>query len=189
VHTNKYKLFPSLFRTGPRSGQVIFSLFSILPLLLTNPLFAEDGPTTVFLVRHAEKMLEGDDPLLSDAGRQRSEQLATLLADAGISRIFSTDFARTRQTAAPLAAAEGLEIELYDPADPGQVIESIQDSPGRYLLVGHSNTVPNMVARFGGEPHGAIEEAGEYDRLYVVTVGAGSEATTVLLRYGERFEP
>jgi hypothetical protein len=46
-----------------------------------------------------------------------------------------------------------------------------------------------MVARLGGKPYGAIDEKGEYDRLYVVTVDASGEATTVLLRYGERFDP
>ena len=183
MHTTKYKHFPCLFKPGNRVGGIIFSLLLIPFTLLSGALFAQDGNSTVFLVRHAEKTAEENDPPLSHAGKQRAEDLAALLANAEITGIFSTDYARTRHTAAPLADAQGLETRLYDPAQPDQLAESLKINPGRYLVVGHSNTVPDRVERLGGTPGPAIDEKTEYDRLYVLTVDKLGHTTTVLLRY------
>ena len=180
--TTKYKQFPSLFKPGARMGRAIFSLFLIQLALLSGALPARADNSAVILVRHAEKTAEANDPQLSEAGIQRAEQLATLLADANVTAIYSTDFSRTRNTAAPLANARGLEIMLYDPANPGQLVDSLKKTPGRFLVVGHSNTVPDLVERLGGSPGSAMDEKTEYDRLYVLTFGEG-KTTTVLLRY------
>lgn len=140
-----------------------------------------------FLARHAEKQLDKEDPGLNNAGRARAAQLADLLADAGLTAVYSTDYRRTRETAQPLAARLGLEVRLYDPAGPGPLLDALRAEGGRYLLIGHSNTVPEMVERLGGEPSGEIDEEGEYDRLYIVTVDGPGAPETVLLRYGEPF--
>jgi broad specificity phosphatase PhoE len=161
-------------------------VFGLAIAILPATAFAD---AVFFLVRHAEKQEIGDDPGLNAAGKARAEGLARLLATADLGAVYSTDFRRTRQTARAVAGSRGLEVHLYDPVDPGPLLDTLAETGGRYLLVGHSNTVPDMVDRLGGEPYGAIEEQGEYDRLYVVTVGVDGEATTVLLRYGERFEP
>jgi hypothetical protein len=74
--------------------------------MLSRELVAADEvpqPALVFLVRHAEKQTDGEDPALTAAGRQRALELARLLGESGISEVYSTDFARTRDTAAPLA--------------------------------------------------------------------------------------
>lgn len=183
MHTTKYKHFPCLFKPGTRVGGIIFSLLMIPFTLLSGALFAQDGNSTVFLVRHAEKTAEENDPHLSHAGKQRAEDLAALLANAEITGIFSTDYARTRDTAAPLADAQGLETRLYDPAQPGQLVESLKTNPGRYLVVGHSNTVPELVELLGGTPGADIDEKSEYDRLYVLTRLKGGTVNTILLRY------
>ena len=120
-----------------------------------------------FLVRHAEKVLQGDDPMLSPAGKLRAEALSSLLADAGIERIHSTDFNRTRHTVEPLAQRLGLAVELYDPSRPDDLLTNLQKTGGRQLIVGHSNTVPDLVQRLGGNGGTVIDEAGEYDRLYL----------------------
>ncbi len=183
MHTTKYKQFPSLLKPVGRAGWLFVSLILVSLTAISIPASAQDGSTTVFLVRHAEKMAEKNDPELSASGKSRAAHLAALLADANISGIFSTDFARTRDTAAPLADALGQEVRLYDPAAPGQLVASLKSSPGRYLVVGHSNTVPDLVERLGGTPGPAIDEKTEYDRLYVLTLGAEDGTTTVLLRY------
>jgi len=161
------------------------------------PEMARSTPTSlVWLVRHAERadqdpaagaMLEPQrDPELSDAGRERAAELARMLADAGITRIWSTPFARTRQTAAPLAAALGLEVSEYDP----RVAESMADlrvaldEPGsRHLVVGHSNTTPALVEALGADAHGAIAED-EYDRLYFVVRSGADAVSSALIRFG-----
>lgn len=140
------------------------------------------APLVAFLVRHAEKA-EGPDPELTAAGQARAERLAAILRSAGIERIHSSDFKRTRNTAAPTAEALGLEIELYDPYDLEGLAAMLREAGGRHLVVGHSNTTPAVAELLGGEPGTEIDEPTEYDRMYVVTAGADGEVSTVLLRY------
>lgn len=140
-------------------------------------------PATIFLVRHAEKLTEGDDPALSEAGIERAQALASLLRDAGVEAIYSTDYARTRDTAAPLASLLGFELTLYDPDQLADVAAEIRRRGGRCLVVGHSNTTPDLLALLGGDPGAPIDEESEYDRLYVVTIGPDGAVGTVILRY------
>ena len=147
------------------------------------------GATTVYLVRHAEKSSVGKDPALTNAGRQRALELARQLQGAGIDAIYSTDFARTRQTAAPLAEQLGLEIRFYDWNRMDELASTLILTGGRYLVVGHSDTTPELVATLGGEPGPAIDEPGEHDRLYVVSIGLDGSVRTELRRYGQRYAP
>jgi phosphohistidine phosphatase SixA len=138
----------------------------------------------VFLVRHAEKADDGSrDPSLTAAGRARASLLARMIGEAGLTAVFSTDFRRTRETAAPSAAAAGVDVTLYDPRKPAGLTARLRSTPGRYLVIGHSNTVPELVHALGGDPGKAMGEA-EYDRLYVVVI-EGGEVTTLRLHYGE----
>ena len=145
--------------------------------------------TVIYLVRHAEKVPDGTDPVLSLAGRERARMLANLLEEAAIDAIHSTDFRRTRATAAPLALRLGLPVALYDPARPAALADAIRDAGGRHLVVGHSNTVPELVELLGGDGGPPIDEAGEYDRLYVVTRDGEGTVRTELRRYGAPFSP
>jgi len=148
-----------------------------------------DEATTIYLVRHAEKEAAGPDPALSPAGRQRAKELARLLRDAGIAAIYSTDVTRTLETATPLAQQEGLQIRIYDWDGMEELAASLLRQRGRYLVVGHSDTTPELVSLLGGEPGTAIDEAGEYDRLYVVTVGPDGKVNSELRRFGKPFSP
>jgi len=150
---------------------------------------AEHEPLVVFLVRHAEKVDASKDPELSAAGSERAALLAEMLRDAKIDHIHSTDFIRTRDTAAPAAAARGLQVETYDPKDLPALVARLRATGGRHLVVGHSNTTPQMVALLGGEPGPEIDEAGEFDRLYVVALGADGAAISLLLHYGAPYTP
>ncbi len=160
----------------------------------------DSAPAVVVLVRHAERedqlspddspsgpdgALRGtpDDPALSRLGQERSGLIAELLADAQLGDVWSTDYLRTRETALPTADAAGLAINAYDPGDLPAFAESLIEMGGRHLVVGHSNTTPELVAALGGDPGSPIDES-EYDRLYVVSVLPGSATTTVLLRFG-----
>jgi len=153
-------------------------------------LAAQESPTVVYLVRHAEKAERpSDDPPLTAAGQARARALAHVLQDAGVTRVHSTDTERTRSTAAPTASSLGLGVELYDGEALGAMARRLRASPGRHLVVGHSNTTPRLVALLGGEPGPPIVEAWEYDRLYVLTLGPGQGATTLLLRFGAPSRP
>lgn len=165
------------------------ALLAIGQAASTRPLSAQDDAVVVYLVRHAERAEDGtSDPSISEAGQARALLLADMLRDAGVSDISTTDYRRTRQTAAPLAEALGLGTTTYDPQDLPGLARRLRAAPGRHLVVGHSNTTPALVEALGGDPHGAIAD-GEYDRLYVVVIPASGPVTTVLLRFGAPWRP
>ncbi|MCH7533997.1 MAG: histidine phosphatase family protein [Gemmatimonadetes bacterium] len=163
-------------------------LLAALPSLLA-PLAvgAQSDATVVYLVRHAERAEDGtSDPVISLPGWDRSRLLAEMLADAGLTNIHTTDLRRTRATGRPTAEAQGLDMDLYDPRDLSAFADRLRGMPGRHLVLGHSNTTPQLVSLLGGEPGDPIEEL-EYDRLYIVTLG-DEGASTVLIRFGSPFE-
>ena len=142
--------------------------------------------STVILVRHAEradagtKPPPGADPDLSAAGRARAESLATMLKDARIGQIFITEFKRTRQTAEPLAKMLGVEPAVVAQKDLRALIDRLQSTPGNVLIVGHSNTVPEIVKALGIAEPISIDET-EFDNLFIVVRGA--RASLLRLHY------
>jgi probable phosphoglycerate mutase len=170
------------------NGVLLARLVSCLALLaaLLNPAgsIAGHDPLVVFLVRHAEKTDAGQDPRLSSAGQARARALAETLRDAGISYIHSSGYVRTRDTAAPLANQTGLAVELYDPRNLPALVEKLRATGGRHLVVGHSNTTPQLAELLTGEAAREIDEAVEFDRVYIVTIPATDPPSRVLLRYG-----
>ena len=153
-------------------------------MLLTACSQAAPKTDAVFLVRHAEKTTEKTDPGLTEAGQARAEALADRLEDEGITHIHSSDYIRTRDTAAPLAARLGLDVEIYDAGDLPAIAEKLKAMPGRHLVVGHSNTTPQLTELLGGDGGTPIVEATEYDRLYVVTMETGEPVKSYLTQFG-----
>jgi broad specificity phosphatase PhoE len=147
--------------------------------------------TAVFVVRHAEKISETDQRL-TDAGRERATRLAKILGAAGVRAIYATDTERAKDTAAPLAKTLGLRVATYDvgggegkPPDAGAFVQSLRrDHPHEaVLVVGHSNTVPEILKALGCRED--ISIAGpQYDDLFVVVPGGSGGPTLVRLRYG-----
>lgn len=117
---------------------------------------AQNAPTVVILVRHAEKAAApANDPPLTDAGVARAKALAVLLSDANIEAVIATPTVRTRETAGPTAEAHGITIETvaFAPAavHAKAVAEAVMKHGGKtVLVVGHSNTVAAIVASLGG---------------------------------------
>lgn len=150
---------------------------------------AEPGTTTVIVVRHAEKAAEpATDPPLTAAGVARAEALAELLKAVPVRAVVSTDFARTRSTAAPLAARLGLTTQLVDARARDHARSVAEGIMARHrgetvVVVGHSNTVPDIVAALGAPKPAPICDA-EYDNLYVVRVPAAGPATVERRTYG-----
>jgi broad specificity phosphatase PhoE len=141
--------------------------------------------TTVFLVRHAEKSAEGADPSITEAGRKRAKALADMLADAGITAIFSSEFHRTQETAAPLAERLGLKVTVIPGKDIDGLLARVRElKPGaRVLVVGHSNTIPAAASRLTGAKAAEMSDT-EYDRLYVATLRGAGQGELVVLHYG-----
>lgn len=147
---------------------------------------AHDG-ALIFLVRHAEKET-GADPALSAAGIARAEALAERLATAGVTEIWSTATRRTEQTADPLAKALSLPVQIYNPDALPAFAERVKSSPGVKLVVGHSNTTDVLAALIGADPGPPIDEAAEFDRLYVISLDQGVPAASSIERYGASAE-
>lgn len=147
----------------------IFTLliFSFL-LLACSP---KQEPKTVYIVRHAEKILEGDDPGLSVAGTARSKKLAQILEQKEIQHIFSTNTIRTKTTAQPLADAIGLTIEIYDAKNHDDLVRELRERTGNILVVGHSNTVNHLANYFvgSGEKYPELQDI-EYDFIFEVSL-------------------
>ncbi len=167
------------------SMRLAYLWFVILLVMavLTRPSLADDGTLTVFAIRHAEKANTTRDASLSEVGVKRAKRLARMLSDAEIEHIHSTDFKRTRSTAAPSASVFGLKVKLYDPRKLQELIVQLRKAKGRHLVVGHTNTVLKTVEMLGGEPGFPMDEGSEFDRLYIVTVPGSGAVSTVLMRY------
>ena len=104
---------------------------------------------SIYVMRHLQKA-EGADPALSAEGKADAERLVATLAADPPAAIFVSKTRRARETAAPLAAALGITPREYDPADPVALIAEVAKEPGPVLIVGHSNTVADLVGRLGG---------------------------------------
>ncbi len=141
------------------------------------------GETTVFLVRHAEKQ-KGANPSLTAAGLRRAEALAAQLIDEELTAIYSTDYARTRETAAAVSKATGVAVSLYDPSDLPDFAKTVKVMSGRILVVGHSNTTPELVSLLGGDAGTPIDDVVEFNRLYTVEISP-IETTTAQTTYGD----
>lgn len=166
---------------------MIFRL--LVSLMVCVGLAACSAPTpdvdaTYYLVRHAEKLKDQDDPGLTEAGRVRAEALSELLINKGVTKIYSSDYKRTRDTAQPLADDLGLEVIIYDPRNlPGMAAQLLSET-GVILVVGHSNTTPQLAELMGVAPGEPIVEATEYDRLYVIK-RTGDGVSGEIIRYGD----
>jgi len=137
-------------------------------------------PSAIYLVRHAEKGTDAKDPSLTPRGLARAGNIAAILGQAGITAIFSTPTARTQQTGAPLAQRLGVTVQLYDPRAPLALVEQVKALHGAVLVVGHSNTLPELVRMFGGAPGADIGDD-EYARLYQLLRGPDGQMKTILL--------
>lgn len=146
---------------------------------------AQTEPVTVFVVRHAEKGPETPDPDLTPTGQARAKTLVHMLGDAGVGTIIASEFKRTQQTAAPLAAFLGLKTRVVGAGHTDSLIAALRGlAPGsRALVVSHSNLVPGIVEQLSGVKPTELTDA-DYDRLYVVTFGEGQRPSAVYLHFG-----
>jgi broad specificity phosphatase PhoE len=138
-------------------------------VVLSVVLSTATAQSTIFVVRHAEKADASKDPDLSEAGRARAEALAKMLKDANITAIYTTEFKRTQQTAAPLAKALGITVTTLPAENSAALIAKLRALNGNSLVVGHGNTIPDLIKALGiSEPINVAEN--DYDNLFVVVL-------------------
>ena len=147
----------------------------------------------IYVVRHAERAdsapaagqpmtAPANDPPLSAAGKARAARLATMLRSSDIRQILATEFQRTRQTAAPIAKALNLEITTSPSSEPDALVARIREAKGNVLVVGHSNTVPELLQRLGITDPITIADS-EYDNLFIVTRPASGAPILARLKF------
>ncbi len=119
-------------------------LFLILAYTVGNSQIENTKPTTIILIRHAERGNDGsNDPPLSDEGSKRALKLVEIFSNTGITAIYSSNYNRTKNTVAPLAQSKGLEIKIYEPMKEEEIKQMINSNRGGTILIcGHSNTTP-----------------------------------------------
>jgi broad specificity phosphatase PhoE len=146
----------------------------------------------IFVVRHAERAdaaggpppagMMANDPPLSAAGIERARRLAALLASADVKHIFTSEFQRTRQTAAPLSEATRIPPVTASSRDASALAQQVRSAAGNVLVVGHSNTVPDLLKELGVTTPVAIGDT-EYDNVFVLVRPASGPPTLIRLRY------
>src|SRR5687767_2263889 len=160
-------------------------------LLLTIAPSAVAQPSTVILVRHAERAAApANDPVLTDAGSQRAKDLAEALAGAKVTSVVTTQLQRTQLTAKPLMETTGL-TPIVVRAGGGasghadSVAATVMRRPAGdvVLVVGHSNTIPAIIAALGGPKMPDLCD-GQYSNLFVLEYSAGAAPRLIKAKYG-----
>jgi broad specificity phosphatase PhoE len=130
-----------------------------------------DAAPTIFIVRHAEKASTGgNDPDLSPQGKKRADALAQILKDSQITSVFITDLKRTQETAAPTAKAAQITPTVIPANDIGALVEKLRALSGNALVVGHGNTIPDVLKALGIATPVNIPED-DYNEIFVVIAG------------------
>lgn len=153
---------------------------ALLILTLLSESVHSETDREIYLVRHAEKQADGGkNPSLTTVGKQRASHIAEMLKDKNISAIYSTDYNRTQQTAVPLAKKLGIKVSDYDPRKLEVFAKQVLESSGNLLIVGHSNTTPELAFLLGGDAFGDIDDS-EYDRVYQLSFHEGQVDSKLL---------
>ncbi len=144
-----------------------------LSLIICSVMFSCTG-TRIYIVRHAEKGANSQDPDLTAEGKQRAQDLATYLRKKKIRVIYSTETKRTMQTALPLSEINHIQIQPYNNDTLQKFLYHILERGKNTLIVGHSNTTIRMLNELSLQP--TIKEIpdNDYDNLFIVTLKSRS---------------
>lgn len=145
---------------------------------------SKEPAAVVYLTRHAEKLASGKDPKLSEKGQQRAQALALTLADVELDRIYSTDYQRTQMTAQPTAASKEVEVISYNLPIKLLAAKILKlHNKDKVLVVGHSNTTPELIAALGIETPIVIEHH-QYGDLFIIEFFDGKPQLS-MSKFGE----
>ena len=117
---------------------------------------------------------------MGNKGLKRANSLNALLKDWQVEHVHSTCTIRSLQTGAPTAHTQELRIKRYN--NVRNVAKKVRQAGGKHLIVGHSNTVNQIVETLGGQPGDELGK-NEYNRLYVLKRGCDGKTLTQQFRY------
>ena len=163
---NSRQLVSISFAFGFLKMKHLAFVISISLLLITG---ANAAPV-LFIVRHAEKANGGGkDPELSPQGQKRADALANILKDSQITSVFVTEFKRTQETAAPTARAAHVSPTVIPARDIGVLVDKLRTLNGNALVVGHGNTIPDLLKALGISTPVSIPED-DYTEIFAVVL-------------------
>ncbi|SFB91593.1 SixA phosphatase family protein [Pseudoalteromonas denitrificans] len=126
------------------------------------------APNKIFLLRHAEKQ-SGENPSLTLAGKKRALWLANKLSEYQPNLLFSTDYNRTKETLAPLAKNEKVDVIIYDPRKLAEFSKQLKALEGIVVVAGHSNTTPMLANMLTGEKFSQFNEM-QFDSYFEINL-------------------
>ena len=160
-------------------------LGAAVAVLLTAVSYAA-AQQAVIVVRHAERADQTPDSALSAKGQVRAKALADLLRGAGVTHVITSQYLRSRETAAPLATALGLTADQVPARDLPALVARLRalDPASIVVVVGHSDTIPPMLTALGW-PGTLMLKEGDFDDVFVLAPHPGQRASMVRLKYGQ----
>lgn len=169
------------------------SIFILLLLSICSNAFGYEIPkiTTVYIVRHAEKDVsdpKNQDPDLNESGKLRAGDLKSRLKNHKIDAVFSTKFKRNKQTAEGVAEVNGLSIREYDAHKYNELSELVKTEfkNKKVLIIGHSNSVLEIIESFGAVRPIATLTDSDYDFLFELKIDQMGKVALSTSRYGQK---
>lgn len=139
-------------------------------------------PTTVFVVRHAEKdTTPSANPPLTTTGEKRAKSLAQILMKSGVSAIYSTNYTRTKETVNNTGVKLGLPVRIYQTPSEVAALVKNQHVGDKILVAGHSNTVPQILTALG--VHAPPTIGNQFNNLFVVEISSEGSTNLTHLQY------
>jgi phosphohistidine phosphatase SixA len=135
----------------------------------------------IYVMRHLHAG-SGDDASLTTEAATQAQLLPVFFGRDAPRTIYASTLRRAQETAAPLAQGLGLTVKIYDPRDTPALISAVRQETGTVLIVGHSNTVPEIVEALSGTRPDPIAHS-EYGDIWQVR---GSDRELTKLRLEQR---
>ena len=145
---------------------------------------AAHADQVVYMIRHAEQMLDVEDPPLTDAGQQRAKAWAGLLRDAEIKVVYTSEKRRTKQTGEPVAQALNIPLETMPRRDMAGLVVRLRTrhADDAALIVSHSITIPKLLKELGHSEDVTIERD-DYGSLFIIVPQSEGDPLVLRLRY------
>ena len=171
-----------------KSRTYLSILFAIAICALSCNYAFGQNRKTIILVRHAEKDISATadkvNPPLTSAGRERAERLVKTIKRYKPGAVYSSDFIRTRDTAAPVAAWRKKQVQIYDPKLLGDLVSKILESKTkRHIVVGHNTTTPALANLFiKVDKYRALPES-DYTKIWIIKIRDGKLKSVDVIEY------
>jgi broad specificity phosphatase PhoE len=159
-------------------GSILLILFSFSALPVAH------AQQAVYLMRHAEQVLDVEDPPLTEVGHQRAKAWAGILRDAGIKVIYTSKKRRTRQTGEHIAQALNIPLETISRRDVASLVNRLRTrhADDVVLVISHTRTIPKLFKELGHSEDVTIQRD-DYDNLFVIVPKSENDLIVLRLRY------